>query len=195
MLDDPPPGMIWRETHPTFDTLSVHFSGTEPPKTLSWLARGLVVLGVGYEFLFNVLAANGPVEGSVFAMQATPIVLLAVGLALAYKWRLGGPSSSIIEISPAGVRFSRGFWKNALVLAPAQIRELGVSDHRQNYEVVRYDSWGNPDASYWESARWFHVVLVTVTGERRIVACFGERACAVFYARRLSNLVHAGTNV
>ena len=180
--------MTWRETHPAIGTTSIQFSGTEPPKALVGVAWALIVLGVGYELFLNVLFPDAPVRGSKLAMQLFPLVLIALGTALAYKWRIGGPSSSVIEIAPAGLRFSRGFWLNPLVVPPAQVREMGVADHAQNYKVERYDAWGVPEG-YSETARWFQVVLVTSAGERHVVACFGENACAVFYARRVLELL------
>ncbi len=184
---DPPPGMTWRETLTETAATSVYFSGTEPPKGLVRVAWGLVLLGISYEVLFNV--GGGEVQGSIVAMEAAPILVAAIGGALAYKWRLGGPSSAMIEIGRSGARFSRGFWRNPLVLPLGDVRELVVSDHQQDYQVARGDGYGYVVASYSDTARWARVTLITRSGGRHVVACFGEHACAAFHAGRVMTLL------
>lgn len=181
--DDAPPGMIWRETSPKIGVTHVFFSGTDAPKLLVGIAWGLVALGVGYELLFHVVLSRARMTGSVLGEQAFLLLMIAVGAALAYKWRLGGPSSSSLEVGSGGLRFSRGFWRNPLVVPIAEVRELGVADHEQTYSTARCDA-------NWETARWVQVVVVTTRGTRHVVACFGESACAVFYARRVLEMLH-----
>ena len=68
--------MTWKETFSDRGT-HIYFSGTPAPRGLLMVAWSLIVLGVLYEFIFNM--PGGTTTGSVVAMQATPIVIFLIG--------------------------------------------------------------------------------------------------------------------
>jgi len=177
---DAPPGMTWRET-PSDRGTHIYFSGTPAPRLLVGLAWGLIALGVVYEVLFNV--PGGTTQGSVLAMQATPIIMIVLGASFAWRWRQSGGSAGVLDVGRAALSVQRGLIAGPLELEPRQVRELLVSDQAQDYQV---ESRGYAVS---ETARWFQVTLVTSAGKRHALACFGEHACAEFYVLRVAELL------
>ena len=177
---DAPLGMTWRET-PRDRGTHIYFSGKQAPRTLVWLAWGLIALGVVYEVLFNL--PGGTTTGSVVLMEATPIFFIAIGAALAWKWRQGGGSSGVLDVGPGALRIERGILAGPLTIEPREVRELVVNDEEQDYQV------STATQSVSTTARWYQVTLVTNAGKRYGLACFGEHACAAFYVGRVAELV------
>lgn len=174
--------MTWRETLSERGT-HVYFSGTGMSQGLRPFAWGTAFMGVFMEVMINGVR-GGTTTGSVFVMQATPILMIVISGAFLWKWRLGGPSYGTLDVERGSLRVSRGFWLGPLQLAAGDIRELTVKDHEQDYSVQTKGT-GPVDVSN----QWFQVTVVTASGGEQIIACFGEQACAAFFVHRLTTLL------
>ena len=134
-----------------------------------------------YEFLFNVV--SGTTHGSVLAMEAFPLAMIAIGLALAWRWRQGGSASGVLDVGRDALAVQRGILLGPLKINPRDVRLLLVTDNEQAYNV------SNANYSVSDTARWCQVTLVTMSGATHGLACFGEHACAAFYVDRVTSLL------
>jgi hypothetical protein len=180
---DAPPGMIWRETLADGGVTNIYCSGAAPATPLANLGKAFIVVGVALAFII----------GSTFGTKAAgpwsmPLSVLAIGVALAFIRRPGGPSTLSIAAGPGELRFSRGFWLNPLRLAPANVRDVLVGTSEMPFDMTTSGPLGGT-RRYSGSERFVRVVLVEGSGATHVVACFAEEPCARFFARRVMTLV------
>ena len=187
-----PPGMTWKETLTDSGT-HVYFSGTgvaAGPRVAAWF---LLFSGI---FFFVIINFGGPLTGSIVLAEAIPIAIFALGATLAYKWRLGGPSAGVLDVVrvPSGseLRMEGTLTSGPQTIAASEIADIVVSDNEQEYRAgasVEFGSSYGAPRMHQATSRWYQVIVIKKDGDRRIVACFGERACAVFFGKKLLEML------
>jgi hypothetical protein len=177
--------MTWRETLGEEGATSIYCSGTSAPTPVANIGKAIIALGVVLlVFIARIVGTDA------FPPWIMPLMVIAFGAAIV-AWRgAGGPSVLTITITPTEARFTRGSWRNPLVVLRANIADVlaGVTDKPFN---ISTSSPLTGPRTYSGSELQARVAVIERDGAAHVVACFGEERCARYFAERVLTLLGA----